>query len=237
MRGSADRAVTFSSLWSSTRSPGSMAEGTLLPPYDHQAAVIRRARAVLHRLHEPLSPVTESGHHKPVSLAEQPVDPGLDVDSRLLDQTDGVQHQRVTSPQRATFWHVTKVRHHAEHYAARLGQPPRAARRFEVSGRRMPGRRDHVVPCGQIKNKMHSGNKTLRGVATPQVGVAGRQELRRWHGAEQAAERAGQYQRPGTSVDALSSDIDHGDLKRIPVAHGYHKIATEQRPARGPEHR
>ena len=54
---------------------------------------------------------------------------------------------------------------------------------------------------------------------------------------EQAAERAGQQQRPGAGVDALARDVDQGDLQRLAVAGGHQEVAAERRAAGRLEHR
>ena len=78
--------------------------------------------------------------------------------------------------------------------------------------------------------------KPSRGRAAAHVGVAGGQELLSRHRAEQAAERAGQQQRPGPGVDALAGHVDQRDLERLAVEGGHHEIAAERGTAGRPEH-
>src|SRR6266568_277958 len=71
------------------------------PPDTDQRAIVRTARARLLGPDEPSGTSPESRGHQLVCLAEQPVDPRIDIPARCLDRPVGVDHQRVTWPERA----------------------------------------------------------------------------------------------------------------------------------------
>ena len=100
----------------------------------------------------------------------------------------------------------------------------------------MPGRVDHVVPRGQVQRQVHGRDEALAPPAAAQVSVGRGQEIRPRHGPEQAAERAGQQQRPGARVDALPGHIDQRHLQGLAVTVGHDEVAAERRAPGRPQH-
>jgi hypothetical protein len=63
----------------------------------------------------------EPGSYQLVSLAEQPVDPDVNIPAWHLDQPVRVQHQRVALPKQAVLGAGARVGNDAEDDASRLG--------------------------------------------------------------------------------------------------------------------
>src|SRR6185437_10536200 len=166
---SAGQAGTCWSHWSSTRWPGSTAVSRSGPPDKHQAPVIGSAAAVVQLLHQVGRAASEPRDHHLVGLAEQPVNPDINVHSGPLDQAVGVQHQRITASERAALGHIPQIGHYSEHYAARACQPPRSARGLKMGRRRVASRANHIIAGSQVKTKMYSGNESLDRLVTPEV--------------------------------------------------------------------
>ena len=97
-----------------------------------------------------------------------------------------------------------------------------------MRGRRMPGGGHHVLTGGEVEREMNGGDEALHHLAPAQVGVARGQELLLRDRAKQAAERAGQQQRPGSRVHPLARHVDQRDLQGLPVAGGNQKVAAER---------
>src|ERR1022692_4119550 len=78
-------------------------------PDEYQRAVVGAARARLQGPDKLGRPGAEPGGNQPVRLAEQPVNPDVDVPAGNLDQPVGVEHQRIAWPQRALLGHAPQV--------------------------------------------------------------------------------------------------------------------------------
>src|SRR5579863_654866 len=69
----------------------------LVPPDEHEGAVVAAAYGALHGGDELRRARVEAGDDHPLRLAEQPVDALVDVPARRLHHAVGVQHDRVAA--------------------------------------------------------------------------------------------------------------------------------------------
>src|ERR1022692_4065576 len=65
--------------------PEALASPLSDPPDEDKRAIVRAAGACLHGPDELAGASPEPGRHQPVRLAEQPVDPGVDIPAGRLD--------------------------------------------------------------------------------------------------------------------------------------------------------
>src|SRR5699024_2995696 len=150
--------------------------GISVSPQDDECAVVVLVLAEC--VHEPFGAGSEAFPYEGLRLTQEPVDPGIDVLSRGLDEPVRAEHECVAGPEHALDGGIGHLGDDTEDDPLGLTGVPHPGATVVVQCGRVARRGDPVLACGQVHTQVHGSDEALAAVVADQVVVAVGEEVR-----------------------------------------------------------
>src|SRR5690625_548351 len=187
--------------------PGTPTGGSVAPQ-DGECAVVVLVLAEC--VHESFGAGSEAFPYEGLRLTQEPVDPGIDVLPRGLDEPVRAEHECIAGPEHAFDGGVGHLGDDTEDDPLGLTGAPHPGATVVVQRGRVARRGDPVLTCGQVHTQVHGSDEPLYSVVADQVVVAVGEEVRGRHGTDESAAVPRQQQRQGPYV--------HTRCRHVPTA-------------------